>query len=131
MAAFVPVLNLAPAPGTTPECCRCRRPGVLKITGSLNRNWNAGRPYYKCEDCDQFLVFNDIRGNDPRNPPCHCGASSKAQVSGPEKRVPRGLHYVCRLGTCDFYSTARDFNGNQVRLWQDSLGYNLILLNLI
>jgi hypothetical protein len=50
----------------------------------------AGRGYFKCESCDKFHCFQDTRGNDPRNPSCYCGASSKTQVSGPEKELQEG-----------------------------------------
>lgn len=40
-------------------------------------------------------------------PDASANASSKLQISGPEKRIPRGLHYVCRLGKCGFYAVAR------------------------
>ena len=79
-----------------------------------NRKGNAGRPYYKCQHCSKFLCFVDDRGNDPNNPPCHCGASSKTQVAGREKKVPGGIHYVCRLGGCDFYKPNIGEDGNQV-----------------
>ncbi|KAI1923743.1 hypothetical protein LOZ65_003193, partial [Ophidiomyces ophidiicola] len=102
------IILLTPgAPETAPKCYLCGRKGVLKITRASNRNGNAGRPYYKCLPCNKFLTFNDLRGNDPKNPQCFCGTSSKLQISGLDKKVPRGLHYVCRLGRCGFYDTER------------------------
>ncbi|KAL2782521.1 hypothetical protein BJX66DRAFT_320533 [Aspergillus keveii] len=107
---------LAPAPEAGPDCMRCGRPSTEFTTRISNRNGNAGRPYFKCVPCDKFLVFNDTRGNDPRNPDCYCGCSSKRQVAGRERRVPRGLHYVCRLGECRFYAPVRGSAGQQMTL---------------
>lgn len=94
---------------------------MLKITQLSNPKGNAGRPYYKCQPCDLFLVFNDQRGNGIHNPPCYCDTSSKMQVSGLDKMVPRGLHYVCRLGRCDFYSAVLNRKDDQLSLKQDEL----------
>ncbi|MCJ1474880.1 hypothetical protein MMC13_003540 [Lambiella insularis] len=96
-------LNLAPAPTTAPICFECGNPGRRFITSQANQKGNAGRPYYKCVADGRFLCFADQRGNDPTNPPCDCGESSKRQISGSNKSVPRQVHYVCRLGGCDFY----------------------------
>ncbi|GAW25178.1 hypothetical protein SAMD00023353_0203280 [Rosellinia necatrix] len=103
--------TLAPPPEEPPSCYRCGGVSELSVTRSSNRNGNAGRPFYKCRSCGKFLVFNDNRGNDPTNPECNCGSSSKRQVSGRSKTVAGRLHYVCRLGTCDFFSPCRDENG--------------------
>lgn len=35
-------------------------------------------------------------------------------MAGQEKKVPRGVHYVCRLGTCDFYQPFIGIDGEQV-----------------
>ncbi|RYO91779.1 hypothetical protein DL762_001998 [Monosporascus cannonballus] len=86
----------------------------LEITRSSNRNGNVGRPYFKCHSCDKFIAFDDPRGADPANPECHCGVASRRQVTGRYKTVPRNLHYVCRLGTCDFYDEPRDEQGGVV-----------------
>ena len=112
---------LASPPTTAPDCRQCGGPSFLLKTRSSNRNGNAGRPYYKCLLCNKFLVFNDVRGNNVRNPPCHFGASSKMQISGAHKNVPRGLHFVCRLGKCDFYQAVTDDNQRQISLREDSL----------
>lgn len=106
---------LAPAAATPPPCFRCRRPSERLVTRSSNRNHNAGRPYHKCVPCNNFLGFADDRGNDPRNPSCPCGHSSRAQRAGGSGR----LHYVCRMGTCDFYSPFRDASGAQVSVGED------------
>lgn len=95
---------LAPGPVVAPICILCRAPITRQITRTSNRNGNAGRPYYKCIPCNKFHCFDDRRGNDPTNPPCFCGISSKRQLSGPEKPMGRMVHYVCRIGGCNFYS---------------------------
>jgi hypothetical protein len=119
---FVPkFLCIEPAPSSAPDCHRCGGPPVLRIVGNLNIKGNAGRPYYKCDSCDLFLVFNDERGNDANNLPCYCGASSKMQVSGPETKIPRRLHFVCRLGTCSFFEAALDIDSNYVCLDASSI----------
>ncbi|KAH8655689.1 hypothetical protein BX600DRAFT_385793, partial [Xylariales sp. PMI_506] len=91
-----------------PTCFLCNKPSVRMITRKSNRKGNAERPYYKCHPCDKFLCFADKRGNDPTNPVCHCGASSRRQIAGRETRNPGGVHFVCRLGTCDFYAPLRN-----------------------
>lgn len=96
-------LNLAPAPTNAPNCYRCGMKATQRVTLRSNPNGNAGRPYYKCEECGTFLVFNDDKGNFPENPPCCCGESSKMLVSDKASKVPGRLFFGCRLGECDFY----------------------------
>lgn len=106
---------LAPAPSTPPPCFRCQRPSTRLVTWSSNRKHNAGRPYHKCVPCGKFLGFADERGNDPRNPPCPCGHSSRTQRAGHSG----ALHYVCRMNTCDFYAPFVDAGGAQVRVGEE------------
>ena len=112
-------IQLIPPPVTAPDCRRCHKSASRLITRRTNRNANANRPYYKCIPCNKFIRFDDERGNDSRNPLCHCQESSKMQVSGVDKRVPRGLHYVCRSGTCDYYEVRRDAQQQQITLDED------------
>lgn len=114
-------IHLAPAPVAAPECIRCSRPTTLRTTRYSNRNGNAGRPYYKCIPCDRFTVFADERGNDPQNPLCHCAKSSKRQLAGSKaKKSTKGaVHYVCRLGRCDYYFAQKDAQGKQVVVEED------------
>ena len=70
----------------------------------------------------------DERGNDPTNPNCNCGVSSKRQVSGEAKG--RVLHYVCRLGRCNYYMEHRLAEGEQLGL-NENLVAPLGLLYLI
>ncbi|KAG7403635.1 hypothetical protein Forpe1208_v016332 [Fusarium oxysporum f. sp. rapae] len=115
------VLNLvlAPAPTHPPICFMCNSPSQRFITRSSNRNGNAGRPFDKCTNCRKFLGFADERGNVPDNPLCHCGESSKTQVNGQNRGNPGGLHFVCRLGTCDYYAVGMNRNHEQIRLRRD------------
>ncbi|KAI1424430.1 hypothetical protein F5Y12DRAFT_715377 [Xylaria sp. FL1777] len=101
---------LAPPPTQPPLCFLCGQTSTRLVTKSSNPNGNVGRPYYFCLTCPRFLVFDDYRGNDPTNPECHCGYSSKRQATGRAKRLAGRLpyFYVCRLGTCNFYSPCRD-----------------------
>ncbi|CAG7935671.1 unnamed protein product [Penicillium salamii] len=110
------IVPLAPAPDTGPNCMRCGKPSDEFVTETSNRNNNEGRPYFKCVPCNKFLVFNDTRGNDPDNPACSCGVSSKRQAAGHYRQVPRGVHYVCRLGRCNFYVPQMGNTGRQVSL---------------
>ncbi|KZF23914.1 hypothetical protein L228DRAFT_259203 [Xylona heveae TC161] len=96
-------VELADPPCKPPLCILCHRPSHRFVTRSSNRNGNAGRPYYKCSPCGKFLCFDDRGGNSLRNPPCFCDVSSKLQVTGRERTPPRKLHYVGRLGQCNFY----------------------------
>ncbi|KAI0432795.1 hypothetical protein F5Y09DRAFT_300924 [Xylaria sp. FL1042] len=111
--------NLAPHPQQPPQCAECGHITTLHITGSSNRNGNAGRPYYKCLSCGKFCVFNDLRGNDPTNPCCYCGYSSKRQITGRSKRVAGRVHYVCRLGECDYFSSGSDEKGKDIIIDMD------------
>lgn len=113
-------VTLAGLPASPPHCFHCGNPSTRLTTRISNRNGNAGRPYFKCIPCNQFLVFADRRGNDPANPPCRCGLSSKRQIEGKRQRMSgRNIHFVCRLGTCDYYAAARDQTGNQIRVEGD------------
>jgi hypothetical protein len=108
------MVSLAPPPALPPNCFLCGQPSNRCTTRSSNRNGNAGRPYFKCLNCDKFLAFADYRGNDPTNPTCVCGVSSKRQIAGRQGRVPGGVHYVCRLGSCDFYLPATNTQEQQI-----------------
>ena len=113
----------APAPKTAPNCFLCDGPSEEFQTALSNDKVNAGRPYYKCVPCNNFLVFNDTRGNDPNNPPCKCGYSTKRQLAGPEAQIPWGVYYVCRLGTCSCYMPYIKSDGRQLLLDEVSAWY--------
>lgn len=95
--------DLTSFPTEHPPCIICERPTVRRITRSSNRKGNAGRPCYICPPCGKFHCFADQEGNDPTNPPCDCGTFSKRQLSDVEFSPRRKVHYVCRLGGCDYY----------------------------
>ncbi len=101
---------------------------MRKITNQSNPNGNAGRPYDKCVPCHKFLGFADYRGNDPDNPLCDCGASSRRQMVGLQKRVPRGVHFVCSLGTCNFYKECIGTDGKQFAVPETDVGAWIALL---
>jgi hypothetical protein len=117
----------APPPEGPPTCFLCNGPSSEYTTRRSNRNGNAGRPYYKCDPCEKFLTFADDRGNDPLNPLCHCQVSSRRQVSCREKGGK--IHYVCRLGRCDFYEAGENLRG-QVILSPDEEQIMLLLARL-
>ncbi|KAI0851106.1 hypothetical protein F5Y00DRAFT_259646 [Daldinia vernicosa] len=112
----------------------CRHCGVTASTATTsysNTNGNAGRPYFKCPTMGKFLVFADARGNDPTNPLCRCGVSSKRTMSGfYNARTPGKLFYVCRIGMCEFNKECRDARGGQVVVDPEIVDY-LILLEII
>lgn len=110
-----PGTNLPP-PSSPPRCFQCDLPSVCCVTRRSNRKGNAGRKYFKCVRCRKFLVFADDLGNQPGNPPCECGHSSKREVSVKEKLTSEGkrawkVYFVCRLGTCDFYQEGEGRGG--------------------
>lgn len=127
----VRIIELITPEEEPPTCLRCNRAGEFLITRASNRNGNAQRPYYKCIPCRKFLRFNDDRGNDPSNPHCFCGVSSKRQVAALTRRVPRGLHFICRLGDCNFYKPFRDPQGHHFAVETEELLDQLINLRIV
>ncbi|KAF2793389.1 hypothetical protein K505DRAFT_244526, partial [Melanomma pulvis-pyrius CBS 109.77] len=99
-----------------PRCFICHSPAQHRVTGRGNRTGNTGRPYFRCAPCNKFLCFTDDRGLDPNNPLCDCRNPSRRQVSGPEKDVSGGIHFVCSLGGCDFYSPCMDSDQSQLTI---------------
>lgn len=128
LATMAPISH-RPFPSVPPTCYRCGGSGDRYTTRCSNRNGNVGRPYYKCRNCRQFLVFADDRGNDPTNPVCHCGLSSKRQVASREKN--RKIHYVCRRGGCDFYAPCIKPNMDSVVVTGDDIVYLLATLKIV
>ncbi|KAK1757085.1 hypothetical protein QBC47DRAFT_378384 [Echria macrotheca] len=109
-------MRLAPPPTDPSSCYRCGSTSITRhIVGPGNRKGNAGRPYYRCDICRKFLGFVDSKGNDPSHPSCECGAPSKMQVAGSERKVSRGVHFVCSSAKCDFYAPLVRAGGDQVR----------------
>jgi len=52
------------------------------------------------------------------------------QVAEPDKEIPRGVHCVCRLGTCGFYALGVDKERRQIRV-DSELVENLAALCII
>lgn len=100
-----------PAVVAAPRCRVCSKPCTLLVTRSSNRNGNAGRPYYKCIEDDVFACFADTRGDAENNPACHCGVSSRRQLSSAAKG--RKIFYKCRSGTCDFFQFHQRADGSE------------------
>lgn len=124
-------LNMSNIKMATPRCCICQVPTTRHITRNSNRTGNANRPYYKCLPCNEFKCFEDDRGILYGNPLCECRIPSRMQVSGPHRRVPRGVHYVCRWGECDFYSPQLDAQQQQQLTLDEKLVHLLAGLNII
>lgn len=111
-----PIINIAGIWCSQPVCLRCDGPTRDYIVNSSNRNYNAGRPYYTCSSpaCGKFSTFADDRGVQPQNQPCECGHPSRRQLAGLDRTVPRGLHFVCTIGHCNFRKPDEDQNGRQI-----------------
>jgi hypothetical protein len=85
--------------------------------------------------CNKFVTFVDRRGIDTNvdsgAPRCDCGLPSRQQVAGRMgPRTPRGLHYVCPLGQCDFYEARRNAQGEHQVLSEDLVDL-FAMLNVI
>ncbi|PGG94995.1 hypothetical protein AJ79_10326 [Helicocarpus griseus UAMH5409] len=102
-------------------CFHCGGHPFRLYTSPFNQKGNAGRPYYICNSCGLFLVFDDLRGNSEDNPRCYCAVSSKRHISGPKKRIPRRIFFIYRLRECNFYQNAIDSNGQQLVVENDEL----------
>jgi hypothetical protein len=88
-------------PTENPHCKKCGYLTDYKITRQSNRNGNAGRPYFKCDNCGNFHSFADTQGISQQNPYCPCGEPSRLERAGWEKgNIP---FFVCATGTCAFY----------------------------
>ena len=44
-----------------PHCFYCKRPADGYTTNHDNKNGNGGRPYSRCNRCDEFVCFRDCR----------------------------------------------------------------------
>jgi hypothetical protein len=119
---------LADFPISAPNCLQCGQPTNKYITKTSNRNGNAGRPYYTCSGCGKFSTFADVRGNDISNPLCYCNSTAKRQRSGARKG--KKVHYVCRLGTCNFFDWHRT-SQTEVLSLEDNVMDHLARLSLI
>ncbi|RAL16625.1 uncharacterized protein BO97DRAFT_309144, partial [Aspergillus homomorphus CBS 101889] len=113
----VRITSTVPAtPRRRPPLCRdCDAPTTLYTVSETNENGNAGRPYYRCDQCGSFTCFADMRGVHPENPACDCDGnfSCRLQVAGRNDRSlrPGALFYTCAVGQCRFFQRVEDENG--------------------
>ncbi|KLU89434.1 hypothetical protein MAPG_08405 [Magnaporthiopsis poae ATCC 64411] len=116
------MMNILGVQYSQPTCRHCDGPTEAHTVKLDNCNYNAGRPYYRCRPCDSFSTFADDLGVQLGNPRCRCDLPSRQQLAGLEetKTVPRGLHYVCMIGRCDFREQRKDDNGSPIAVWDRS-----------
>ena len=128
MSACYPVNSFRPNehPATTnpPPCLVCGCDTISDQVAVGNLNGNGGRPYFKCRKCGEFACFRDMRGVHPENPPCECPEkyASCIQVAGKDKSnvFPRGVHFTCAVGRCQFFQWGLEANG-EVMILRDNL----------
>ena len=85
----------------TPWCRFCNHPTELGIVKQGNPNGHAGRPYYKCQNCDKFQSWGDNQGVYPLNPNCKCKKRSRREESTKGGNVKE--YYKCATARCGFY----------------------------
>lgn len=101
---------------TGPPVCRgCGQSTQRRITAPDNRFGNAERPFYTCTNggCGQYYCFDDFRGIQDHNQPCHCGRPSRRRFGG---KAPFGQSFLvlqCALAVCDFSINEPDGEGGQ------------------
>lgn len=108
-----------------PCCRRCGwEPEFRNTVKATNKNGNAGRQYYKCNDCAKktgqgvggrlkgWITWDDNRGVDIKNPKCHCKIASRQDRAGACKTRPNLGFWTCATGSCSYYSAAK--NGQTV-----------------
>jgi len=104
-------------PVRLPRCCRCGanyKDLERFVTKTSNRNGKSGRPYLKCIPCNKFVTWLDDRGIDDECPTFPCNFVCRRQVAGKYGKInPRVLHYVCGMGTCDYYEICRYEDGGE------------------
>jgi hypothetical protein len=101
-------------PLTQPLCLQCGRLVKYNIVKETNRNGNAGRPYFTCIPCRKFHSFADERGNSSQNPLCYYNQPNRTQVARYRAQLSGLLHYVRRVGACDFYQVVINLEGRQM-----------------
>lgn len=114
-----------PRPVPMPRCVRCNakfKDLERFVTRTSNRNQNSGRPYLKCMPCRKFVTWLDTRGISENGPRCYCDLPCRLLVAGKYgKDTPRGLHYVCSLGCCDYFSVAKTNQDEQAVVTEELL----------
>ncbi|RDH20656.1 hypothetical protein M747DRAFT_31285 [Aspergillus niger ATCC 13496] len=100
---------------SAPLCLSCRRPTTERTARRGNHLGHDGRPYFRCEPCNRFSCFGDMRGIHLNNPVCYCEGYlfSRRQIAGwdSQQKVRGAIHYVCAVGKCDFFEYCRDNDG--------------------
>lgn len=114
------------------SCCGAKYKDLERfVTKSSNRNSNSGRPYLKCTPCNKFVTWLDDRGIDDECPTCSCNFLCRRQVAGKYGKInPRALHFVCSMGTCDYYRVCRYDDGEE-QVTTDELVDLLAKMNVI
>lgn len=83
-------------PHLGPPCPKCKAQSHLRITSSYNTKGNANRPYYRCQPCDKFVTWADLK--DVVGPYlCYCGNRCRELVT------TRGVkNWKCPDAICNF-----------------------------
>ncbi|KAK4161000.1 hypothetical protein QBC43DRAFT_324271 [Cladorrhinum sp. PSN259] len=95
-------------PNRGPKCKSCSNLSRLGITGQNNKRGNAGRPFYKCGPCDNWITWGDLKGCDRGNDECKCQKLSRTIVCGPESRCPGKRFWKCASGNCTWQDWESD-----------------------
>lgn len=89
-----------------PRCRRCERPTSKRMVRPGNAIGNDGRPYYRCDHCEMFSCFGDMRGVHAPNPRCDCSPHryGRAVLRKEWDVVLRGraIRFRCAVGQCGF-----------------------------
>jgi hypothetical protein len=88
------------------ECSRCDGEPERKITRPTNPNGNAGRPYYICSDCGEWITWYDDRGVHGSNPNYDCGIACRQDRAGANAEIlETGLGFwTCASGSCGYFA---------------------------
>jgi hypothetical protein len=84
---------------SAPTCLHCSRVCMRGITSERNRNGNAGRTYYFCNNTNhgrKFACWDDDRGIESGNPECDCGHIGRMFMADGDQ------YYGCPVGTCSW-----------------------------
>jgi len=90
-----------------PRCHSCDTPCVRSQVKLSNRNGNAGRWYYHCENPSHpggvtgFSTFDDDIGVDPANEQCRCRLASRRDTN----RKDKSEFLKCAVGGCPWSMT--------------------------
>lgn len=103
-----------------PRCRECKGSTRKQKVSFWNAIGNAGRPYYRCDDCDEFSCFGDMRGIHDANPRCHCPLRRRSRAfltqRWDDKRGGRAVRYQCAVGDCEFDKVAGVYRRQGERL---------------